>query len=584
MSGSDPNDPPSTGEESRPVSVGLLKMRRSLRWVVAALLLLPTAYFVLHLCSKFALSRAIKASQAAGQAWRAPSLEDEGGRGGAQGQAGRTMRRDPMEFFQSQLWPQLEPLLEWSEFSLASYDVRSFRSFARGIPGLILTNETDVSHVVSRFWGGLGRRGDRDRRETEAASPRVDVDKLNNDIAHWMAMISRPEAGTSQSLTSHAEGNARLEGVSRHQIHALTSAARFATDNPNPALCLTSLKAIVTACDFSLRTPRASQFIELMLDNSHVSGCILWYALDSRALVGPQLAELQKSIESYDPMGASQPWLACLRADTIAEFDRFRSTPQEAMSHLLYVRPHAAALPVIPASWRQLLNPTVFLNWLGNLSRAPLKALNLDYFAALHWIYVDSYWEEREWIQLLDDCGRLISSGQSKTPCFNFLEALWRREAVWLRRMGKGTCLTLPSGIAFSVLNSEVTRLLALHAVALHRYREKYGEFPESMGMLVPEFLPKLPHDPLTGEPLFYRKGPDPDFTLYSVGFNGRDDGGDGSAPDWPGSYILQWIAAPGCFFPCGRDQVWPLRADSRKVYAAQEAWFKAVESGVAFR
>ena len=66
----------------------------------------------------------------------------------------------------------------------------------------------------------------------------------------------------------------------------------------------------------------------------------------------------------------------------------------------------------------------------------------------------------------------------------------------------------------------------AIVACALERYRLAQGQFPESMEPLSPRFLQKMPHDIITGAPLIYRRTPDGQFILYSVGWNEKDDGG----------------------------------------------------------
>jgi hypothetical protein len=60
---------------------------------------------------------------------------------------------------------------------------------------------------------------------------------------------------------------------------------------------------------------------------------------------------------------------------------------------------------------------------------------------------------------------------------------------------------------------------------ALERYRLAQGRYPENLDALVPESIPALPHDVMTGEPLRYRPAPD-GYVLYSVGRNLVDDGG----------------------------------------------------------
>ena len=71
-------------------------------------------------------------------------------------------------------------------------------------------------------------------------------------------------------------------------------------------------------------------------------------------------------------------------------------------------------------------------------------------------------------------------------------------------------------------------------AIAVERFRRRHGKLPERLGQLVPEFLPKVPDDPYTGEPLRYlieENG----YVVYSVGPDGVDDGGksdDSRGPD----------------------------------------------------
>ena len=64
-------------------------------------------------------------------------------------------------------------------------------------------------------------------------------------------------------------------------------------------------------------------------------------------------------------------------------------------------------------------------------------------------------------------------------------------------------------------------------AVALERARRAAGQYPEKLAELAPQFLAVVPPDVVTGQPLQYRRAADGDkFVLYSVGWNGKDDGG----------------------------------------------------------
>lgn len=63
-------------------------------------------------------------------------------------------------------------------------------------------------------------------------------------------------------------------------------------------------------------------------------------------------------------------------------------------------------------------------------------------------------------------------------------------------------------------------------ACGLERYRLAHGELPATLEALSPQFIDKLPHDIINGQPLHYQRKEDGHFLLYSVGWNGTDDGG----------------------------------------------------------
>ena len=86
-------------------------------------------------------------------------------------------------------------------------------------------------------------------------------------------------------------------------------------------------------------------------------------------------------------------------------------------------------------------------------------------------------------------------------------------------------------------------------AIALERYHLARGEFPESLDALAPQFIPKIPHDIINGQPLHYRREANGQFVLYSVGWNETDDGGqialtkDGSVDREKSNWVWQYPA-----------------------------------------
>jgi hypothetical protein len=62
--------------------------------------------------------------------------------------------------------------------------------------------------------------------------------------------------------------------------------------------------------------------------------------------------------------------------------------------------------------------------------------------------------------------------------------------------------------------------------LALEAHRGKAGDYPATLSKVSPSIGGNLPGDPFTGKPLVYRPRGD-GYLLYSVGVNGKDDGGE---------------------------------------------------------
>jgi hypothetical protein len=63
-------------------------------------------------------------------------------------------------------------------------------------------------------------------------------------------------------------------------------------------------------------------------------------------------------------------------------------------------------------------------------------------------------------------------------------------------------------------------------AMAVERFRRDRGNVPTALSDLVPQYLNDVPVDPFSGRPLLFRPSADA-YTIYSVGPNQKDDGGD---------------------------------------------------------
>lgn len=117
---------------------------------------------------------------------------------------------------------------------------------------------------------------------------------------------------------------------------------------------------------------------------------------------------------------------------------------------------------------------------------------------------------------------------QCRKPYYANREA-WQeeREAFQKERHGIMTSAVLPAlaSVASRAAEAQAGHELARAALASARYRAAKGGWPARLADLVPDYLPEVPVDPFDGKPLRMTTA-DGGTVLYSVGLNGKDEGG----------------------------------------------------------
>jgi hypothetical protein len=81
-------------------------------------------------------------------------------------------------------------------------------------------------------------------------------------------------------------------------------------------------------------------------------------------------------------------------------------------------------------------------------------------------------------------------------------------------------------------------------AFALAAYQRDNGKYPPTLAVLAPKYLAKIPDDLFTDKPLVYRPT-ETGYLLYSLGPNGKDDGGHGPDVDPKGDDIAVRMPLP---------------------------------------
>ena len=110
----------------------------------------------------------------------------------------------------------------------------------------------------------------------------------------------------------------------------------------------------------------------------------------------------------------------------------------------------------------------------------------------------------------------------------------WEKELTEMQeRIWAHPSYIIPSVIipaySFFIYKSIFTQALvnqAIIACALERYRIENGAYPDSLAAVKLADGKPLPRDPIHDKPMGYRKTADGRYALWSVGFDGKDDGG----------------------------------------------------------
>jgi hypothetical protein len=124
-------------------------------------------------------------------------------------------------------------------------------------------------------------------------------------------------------------------------------------------------------------------------------------------------------------------------------------------------------------------------------------------------------------LPLVDQERHVISPGKAAATAAKFENQHWGLDTVFAKML-----MPAYSRAAMRFARGQNSVDCARVACALERYRLAKGNYPEQLAALSPDFLPKVPGDVITGEPLKYRRTENGQFLLYSVGWDGKDDGG----------------------------------------------------------
>ncbi|MCX7008429.1 MAG: hypothetical protein NTY53_14465 [Kiritimatiellaeota bacterium] len=161
----------------------------------------------------------------------------------------------------------------------------------------------------------------------------------------------------------------------------------------------------------------------------------------------------------------------------------------------------------------------------------PLGMFVFRYVIPRGWFYLNCRNQDQAFLDQLIPCIDVPAQRIYPESCLNYVSQLERAsEGSWFRilpyhYLEYALAPAFPDWLRGSAYGQTAAQQAAL-ACALERYRLVNARLPEKLDMLVPQFIAKIPHDVMDGQPLRYRLESDGSYKLWSVGWNQKDDDG----------------------------------------------------------
>jgi hypothetical protein len=257
---------------------------------------------------------------------------------------------------------------------------------------------------------------------------------------------------------------------------------------------------------------------------------VVWEGLAAVRWSEPQLAALQQELEKIDLFPQFQFSLQGVEDRNLSELDWMKNQGFFALfkSYRNIFKEMTGEDPKLPA---------IFFSYVFLPAAMPTGVLNRTQLEI-----VDYY--DNHVLPCLNASARTINPEASKAS-EDFAVQLSSQRNRWLHpQMIYEDFLKDSSSVLRTFAYIQTGLDEATLACALERFKIERGDYPVRLDELVPQFIEKLPHDVINGQPLHYQRTPDGRFMLYSVGWDGvdnhgtPDDGnGDYQGKDWVWQY-----------------------------------------------
>jgi len=438
--------------------------------------------------------------------------------------------------------------------------------------GLLLTNQPPAMRMVmlGKALVGWKQPDIRDFSSKEVtnswAEAEAAVAQISDGLELLRQVVDRPHLDFN---LDYSEGyNVRIPHLAPRKTAAqrLSAAAMCDLHRGDVEAAVANVRAMLALVKGSTdERPIISQLVRLAI--AAITANVTWEALQSPNVTDEQLAALQHDWMELDFIQPTEMSFCMERAMGELAVKQMRESSAEFQRMAAAYTLNWTAMGGAPAPSGNLVEQAEQFaknSW----DKTKLKARETAW--RVSWSYPDQLRSLKGHQVLIDTTRNVRSNG-----CFHPALKEQKSHLEELGILDSGEAREDDSGDAFDfrkllsqgvtsmhrvinrVLRGEAQRQMVIVAIALKRHQLRHGNLPSNLDALVPEFLPAVPRDSADGQPLRYRVNDAGTFLLYSIGEDGKDDGGN-PKPANENSKSLQWQQ--------GRDWVWPQPATESEI------------------
>ena len=390
-----------------------------------------------------------------------------------------------------------------------------------------------------------------------------EIEANSNTLAQVRAALSYPQFDHvlpySQAFTMMLPHLAREKAASQW----LRAASFSALQQTNTGEALKNLAALAA---FSHMTTNEALMISQLVRIAilQISVGATWEALQAEGWNDSQLKELQGAFAPSDFVRSMIGALEMERAFGATMIERAAKDPAALKGLFDMDMDMQWSRISLPESVEETIEP------FSQLFKNMAPAFNRFIYYPV-WAFA---WKDQDKLHLLQHWQTSIESGRAqisrpdwvannpdpdqKMPPGTEVNEEQRRGSAYdrVRYLFSSRLETLGTKTMTKAVTAEAAQQLAVAAIAIRRFEMANGRVPGSLDELVPNYLPAVPFDPFDGRPLRYKRKEVNSFALYSVGTDGKDDGGDTS--------LGKQSSRPS--FLNGVDLIWPRRATPEEI------------------